>query len=131
MLRDLGAQRIISKASQDIHARLLLRNGADEVAYPERDSAERMATRLSAQNVFDYIELTDEYSIYEIPPLPGWAGRSLREIDVRNKHHLNILAIKTGEELHPMPGADYRFTGEEHVLALASKEDARKLLRKI
>ena len=131
MLRDLGAQRIISKASQDIHARLLLRNGADEVSYPERDSAERMATRLSAQNVFDYIELTDEYSIYEIPPLPGWAGRSLREIDVRNKHHLNILAIKTGEELHPMPGADYRFTGEEHVLALASKEDARKLLRKI
>ena len=131
MLHDLGARYIVAKASQDVHAKLLLRNGADEVAYPERDSAERTAARLSAQNVFDYIELTDEYSIYEIPPLPGWAGRSVREIDVRNKHHLNILAIKTGDERRPMPGADYRFTGEEHVLALASKEDARKLLRKI
>ncbi len=131
MLHDLGARYVVAKASQDVHAKLLLRNGADEVAYPERDSAERTAARLSAQNVFDYIELTDEYSIYEIPPLPGWAGRSVREIDVRNKHHLNILAIKTADGLRPMPGADYRFTGEEHVLALASKEDARKLLRKI
>ena len=66
MLKDMGAARVVAKASQDIHAKLLLRNGADEVVYPERDSAERMATRLSAQNVFDYIELTDEYSIYEI-----------------------------------------------------------------
>ena len=131
MLRDLGAQRIISKASQDIHARLLLRNGADEVAYPERDSAERMATRLSAQNVFDYIELTDEYSIYEIPPLPHWPGHTVRELDVRNKYRINILAIKRDDELRPMPGADYLFTGDEHVLALMSKEDARKLLRKI
>ena len=131
MLRDLGAQRIISKASQDIHARLLLRNGADEVAYPERDSAERMATRLSAQNVFDYIELTDEYSIYEIPPLPHWPGHTVRELDIRNKYRINILAIKRDDELRPMPGADYLFTGDEHVLALMSKEDARKLLRKI
>lgn len=131
LLKDLGARRVISKASQDIHARLLLRNGADEVVYPERDSAERMAARLSAQNVFDYIELTDEYSIYEIPPLEGWVGRTVREVDVRNRFHINILAVKRGEELRPMPGADYLFTGDEHLLALASKEDARKLLRKI
>lgn len=131
MLKELGARRVIAKASRDIHARLLLRNGADEVAYPERDSAERMAVRLSAQNVFDYIELTDEYSIYEIPVLESWVGRSVREIDVRNKHHINILAVKLGDTLRPMPGADYRFTGSEHVLALAAREDARKLLRKI
>ena len=131
MLRDLGAQRIISKASQDIHARLLLRNGADEVVYPERDSAERIAVRLSAEHVFNYIELTDEYSIYEIPPLPHWPGHTVRELDVRNKYRINILAVKRDEELRPRPGADYLFTGDEHVLALMSKEDARKLLRKI
>lgn len=131
MLHDLGAQRIVSKASRDIHAKLLLRNGADEVVYPERDSAERVAVRLSAQNVFDYIELTDEYSIYEIPPLDNWPGRTVREIDVRNKYRINILAIKRGEEIRPLPGADYLFTGDEHILALASKEDARRLLRKI
>ena len=131
MLHDLGARYIVAKASQDVHAKLLLRNGADEVAYPERDSAERTAARLSAQNVFDYIELTDEYSIYEIPPLSSWVGRSVREIDVRNKHHINILAVKDESGLRPMPGADYRFTGREHILALAAQDDARKLLRRI
>lgn len=131
LLKDLGAKRVISKASQDIHARLLLRNGADEVVYPERDSAERIAARLSATNVFDCIELTEEYSIYEIPPLESWVGRSVRDIDVRNRYHINILAVKTGEELRPMPGADYVFTGREHLLALASNDDARRLLKKM
>lgn len=131
LLKDMGAKRVIAKANRDIHARLLLRNGADEVVYPERDSAERIAVRLSAAHVFDYIELTEEYSIYEIPPLPAWIGRSVRQLDIRNKHRINILAVKLGETLKPMPGADYVFTGEEHVLALASTEDARKLLKKI
>ncbi len=131
LLKDMGARRVIAKASQDIHAKLLLRNGADEVVYPERDSAERMAVRLSAQNVFDYIELTEEYSIYEVPPLESWIGKSVRELDIRNRYHINILAVKQGEELRPMPGADYRFTGSEHILALASTEDARKLLKRI
>ena len=112
-------------------ARLLLRNGADEVVYPERDSAERLATRLSARNVFDYIELTDEYSIYEIPPLDSWVGRSVRDVDVRNKYHINILAVKEDGALKPLPGGDYRFTGREHLLAMAAREDAKKLLRKI
>ena len=131
MLKELGAKRVVAKASQDMHARLLLRNGADEVAYPERDSAERWAVRLSAQSVFDYIELTDGYAIYEIPAPQGWTGKTIRELDVRNSHRLNILAVKLEGELRPMPGADYRFTGQEHVLALASQEDAGRLLRSI
>lgn len=131
MLKDMGAKRVISKASRDIQAKLLLRNGADEVVYPERDSAERMAVRQSAENVFDYIELTDGYSIYEIPPLENWIGRSVREVDVRNRFKINILAVKEGGELRPLPGAEYVFSGKEHLLALASQEDARKLLRKI
>ena len=131
MLKELGAKRIIAKASQDVHARLLLRNGADQVAYPERDSAERWAVRLSTKSVFDYFELTDGYAIYEIPAPDSWTGRTIRELDVRNSHHLNILAVKRDGALRPMPGADYRFTGQEHVLALASQEDAHRLLRRI
>ena len=88
-------------------------------------------TRLSAQNVFDYIELTDEYSIYEIAPLENWVGHSIREVDVRNKYHINILGVKEGGELKPLPGGDYRFTGNEHLLAMAAREDAKKLLRRI
>ena len=131
MLKEMGAARVVAKAARDVHAKLLLRNGADEVVYPERDSAERLATRLSAQNVFDYIELTDEYSIYEIPPLESWVGRSVRDVDVRNKYHINILAVKAGGHLKPLPGADYVFAGDEHLLALAAKEVAKKLLKKI
>ncbi|MFR0860584.1 MAG: potassium channel family protein [Christensenellales bacterium] len=131
MLKEMGAARVVAKAARDVHAKLLLRNGADEVVYPERDSAERLATRLSARNVFDYIELTDEYSIYEIPPLDSWVGRSVRDVDVRNKYHINILAVKEDGALKPLPGGDYRFTGREHLLAMAAREDAKKLLRKI
>ena len=131
LLKDMGARRVVAKADRDIHARLLLRNGADEVVYPERDTAERIAMRLSAEHVFNYIELTDGYSIYEIPPLPEWTGHSVRDLNIRSKHKINILAVKQGDELRPMPGPDYVFTGTEHILALTSVEDARKLLKKI
>ena len=131
LLKDLGAPCVISKTDRDIHAKFLKKIGADDVVYPERDSAERMATRLSAQNVFDYIELTDEYSIYEIAPLENWVGHSIREIDVRNKYHINILGVKESGVLKPLPGGDYRFTGNEHLLAMAAREDAKKLLRRI
>lgn len=128
MLSDAGAKHICAKASADMEAKLLLRNGASEVVYPERDSAERIASRMSARNVFDYIELTEEYSIYEIPLPEGFAGHTIAELNVRNRFHINILAVKVGEKLCPLPGAAYRFTGSEHLLALASREVARSFL---
>ena len=131
LLKDMGARRVIAKADRDIHARLLLRNGADEVIYPERETAERMAVRMSANNVFDYIELTNEYAIYEIPPLESWIGKTIAELDVRNKYHINILAVKQNEDLRPLPGANYVFTGSEHILALTSVENAKKLIQKV
>ncbi|MDE6929618.1 MAG: TrkA family potassium uptake protein, partial [Lachnospiraceae bacterium] len=77
MVKEMGAKWVVSKASRDIHAKFLLRNGADEVIYPDRDLAEKMAVRYSANHVFDYIELTDEFSIYEIPPMSQWVGKSI------------------------------------------------------
>lgn len=131
LLKELGAKLVVSRAARDVHEKFLLRNGADEVVYPERDSAERVAMRTSATNVFDYIELTDEYAIYEIPPLASWVGKTIMELGIRNRYHINILAVKTGDVLRPMPGANYAFTGTEHILALAGREDVRKLLRKV
>ena len=131
LLSDIGAKYICAKAATDLEAKLLLRNGAGEVVYPERDSAERIAGRLSARNVFDYIELSEEYSIYEIPVPAHFAGHTIIELDVRNRYHINILAVKTGETLNPLPGASYRFSGSEHLLALASREAARRILEQI
>ena len=131
LVKEMGARYVISKANRDVHAKFLLRNGADEVIYPDRDIAEKLARRCSANHVFDYIELDDEYSIYEIAPLENWVGHSIREVDVRNKYHLNILGVKESGVLKPLPGGDYRFTGNEHLLAMAAREDAKKLLRRI
>ena len=89
LVKELGGKHVISKANRDIHAKFLLRNGADEVIYPDRDIAEKLAVRYSADHVFDYIELSDEYSIYEIPPLTQWVGKSLKESGIRNSYHIN------------------------------------------
>ena len=74
LLKEMGARYVVSKANRDIHAKFLLRNGADEVIYPDRDIAEKIAVRFSADQVFDYFELGGGFSIYEIPPLPEWIG---------------------------------------------------------
>lgn len=131
LLKELGARRVISKASDSVHAKFLLRNGADEVVYPERDSAERVASRLSANHVFDYIELTDGFSIYEIPPMDAWIGRTVEEVNVRRKYGVNILATKREGQISPLPGAEHRFVSGEHLLVLGRDEDVKRILKKI
>ena len=81
LLKEMGAKRVISKANRDIHAKFLLKNGADEVIFPDRDIAEKLAVSLSADGIFDYINLQDGYSIYEILPLPEWIGKTIKEIN--------------------------------------------------
>lgn len=131
LLRELGAKRIISKASRSIQANLLLRNGANEVVYPERDIAEKIAFRCSAQNLYDYFELSPEASIYEIPPMHQWLGKTIKEVNVRVKYHISILATKNGMEVAPLPPADHVFNKEEHLIVLGSRTDVEKILRHI
>jgi trk system potassium uptake protein TrkA len=131
LLKELGAKRVISKAGRDIHAKFLLRNGADEIVYPERDLAEKYAVRYSSNNLFDYIELTKDVSIYEIPPLDSWMGKSIREVNVRVKYHVSILATKVNGVISPMPPADHVFRENEHLMVLGNHSDITKILRQI
>ena len=94
LLKELGAKFVVSKANRDRQAKFLMKIGADEVIYPEKETAEKLAVRYNAKNIFDFIELTPEYSIYEIPILPAWAGRSISELNIRRKYHINIIAVK-------------------------------------
>ena len=128
LVKELGGRYVVSKANRDIHAKFLLRNGADEVIYPDRDIAEKMAVRYSANHVFDYIELTDEYSIYETPPLPQWVGKSLKESDIRNRHHINVLGTKRDGRANLMPPADYIIRSDDHMMVIGKKKDIDKLL---
>ncbi|MDO4267007.1 MAG: TrkA family potassium uptake protein [Eubacteriales bacterium] len=128
LVKEMGARYVISKANRDIHAKFLLRNGADEVIYPDRDIAERLAVRYSANHVFDYIELTDEYAIYEIPPLPEWIQKSIGALDIRNRYHINILGTKTNGKAYLMPGANYTIQADEHLMVIGKRTDVDKLL---
>ncbi|MCI8598882.1 MAG: TrkA family potassium uptake protein [Lachnospiraceae bacterium] len=131
LLKELGAKYIVSNAERDIQAKFLLRNGADEVVYPDRDMAERVAKKFSSDHVFDYVELTDDYGIYEIPLLREWPGKSIRELDFRARYQVSILGIKTGEELSLLPPADHIFQKEQHLMVIGKKKDVDKILHKI
>ncbi len=131
LVKEMGGKKVISKANRDIHAKFLLKNGADEVIYPDRDIAERLAIRLSANHVFDYVELTDEFGIYEIPPKKEWIGKSIREVNFRQKYHISILGMKKGEHTNLMPLADHVFTQEEHLMVIGQKADVDKLLKQL
>lgn len=130
LLKEMGARYVVSKANRDIHAKFLLRNGADEVIYPDRDIAEKASMKFSANHVFDYIELTDEYSIFEIPTMPEWCGKSILEVNFRAKYHISIIGIKVGDETSLLPGADHIFTAEEHLMVIGHNEDVGRLLKK-
>ena len=106
LLKEAGAKFVLSRASTEIQAKFLLRNGADDVVFAEKEMAERLAVKYSANNIFDYIQLTPEYAIYEIPTPKTWEGKTIRDKGVRVKYNLNILAIKRGATLIPLQKAE-------------------------
>ncbi|GFI62100.1 Ktr system potassium uptake protein A [Clostridiales bacterium] len=131
-LKELGAKYVVSKANRDIHAKFLLRNGADEVIYPDRDIAEKVAKKFTSDNVFDYIELTDDYSVYEIPPLPKWAGKTITESEIRPKYKISILGIKHNDgRVTMLPPADYEISADDHLMVIGSAGDVEKLLKQL
>ncbi|MGN1100258.1 MAG: potassium channel family protein [Christensenellales bacterium] len=130
-LKEMGAKYVIAKAERDIQAKFLLRNGADEIVYPERDSAIKLAIRCNANNIFDNIELTQDYSIFEIPVLPQWVNETLSSVDVRKKFKITIIAVKNNNVLFPIPSADYVFKPDDHVVVIGKHSDVFKLTSKI
>ena len=131
LLKRFDAKCVIAKANQNIQAELLLKIGADEVVYPEREIAEKLAVRYNARNIFDYIQLTSEYSIYEIPVLQSWIGKTIMEVDVRRKYRVNIIAVKKENSLNPLPGADYIFKPHEHIAVIGQATDVFKINAKL
>jgi len=128
-LKDLGAKYVISKASKDNHAKFLLRNGADEVIDPERDMAEKLAVRYSTDNLFNFIELTKDVSIYEINTAENWIGQSIKEVNFRVKYHVSILATKVGDKVQPLPSADHVFRVEEQLIVMGRHIDVERILK--
>ena len=130
LLKQYGARMIVSKAKQKIQADLLRKIGADEIIWPEKEIAEKLAVRYNADNIFDYIPLTAEYSIYELPVPAAWVGQSLTELNVRRKYQVTIIAVKHDTALDPNVGPDYRFVQGDHVILIGQSDRVFRLANK-
>ncbi|MDO4476198.1 MAG: TrkA family potassium uptake protein [Lachnospiraceae bacterium] len=128
LLKELGAQHVIARASRDRHAKFLLRNGADEIVYPEQQMADLTAMRCSADHILDYIPLNEDFGIFEIDVPPTWIGHTVQELDVRNRYHLNVMAIKRSGNLDLEIHADTHFETTDTVLVLGKSMVVQKIL---
>lgn len=129
LLKELGAKKVFSKADDDMQAKFLLRNGADEIIYPELEVATSLAVSESSDSIFDCIRLTADYSIYELQPLKRWLGKSLKDLNFRVKYNLTVIAAKKGAVIRPNLHPDYVFKEDEHLLVLGRGEDIQKIIR--
>lgn len=103
ILKELGVKKVTAKAQNDYHAKILNKIGADAIVHPERDMGRRIAHHISSDNVLDYLELTDEYSVAEIKANERLAGKSIVTLDIRNHYGISILAIKRGKQILVSP----------------------------
>ena len=129
LLKDLGAKFILARASRDVHEKFLLRNGADDVIYTEKETAERLAVKYGSDNIFNYIELNDEYSIYEIAVPSSWLNKSILKVNVRSKYGISILATKQGNNIFPLPKPEHVFTDSESLMILGKNEDVSRFIK--
>ena len=126
LLKELGAKKVVSRAARDVHAKFLLRNGADEVVYPERQLAKWSAIRYTSDHIFDYVELGKEYSIFEIEIPNEWDGKTVSAIDIRGRFGINIMAIRRDGRLDINITPDMVLTAGCHMLVLGSNKNIEK-----
>ena len=126
-LKELGVPEIVCKAHDEVHRKVLIKLGATRVMIPEKENAVRLAKSLSAPNVLDYIELSGEHGIVEVPAPAAWVGKSLMELQVRAKLGVNIIAIRRGEKITVSPAADYVIGAEDVVLIVGDNAALKKV----
>ena len=126
LLKELGAKFVVSRAARDVHAKFLLRNGADDVVYQEKQLAVWTAIRYSADHILDYIELDEEHAIFEILIPKDWIGKTVGELDIRNKHNINIMAFKHDGIMNLSIRSDTEIPAHDTMLVLGNIRDIQK-----
>ena len=126
LLKELGAKMVVSRAARDVHAKFLLRNGADEIVYPERQLADWVAIRYSADHILDYIELDEEHAIFEISIPEEWLGKTIGQLDIRKKYDINIMALKTNDIMNLKITSDTQLLKDSTMLVLGETKHIQK-----
>ena len=129
-LKELGVPYVICKAHDDTHREVLKKLGADRVVIPEKEQAVRLAKSLASRNVLDYIELSEDYGIIDVPAPASWHHKSLIELNVRAKLGVNILAVKRAGEITVSPSADFRIE-EGDIMVVLGDTTALKAVQKL
>ena len=128
-LKELGAKYVVSRAEQDGQAKFLLRNGANEVLYPEKQVAKWAAIRYSSNHILDYIELDDTHSIFEVNVPKDWEGLSIGQLDIRRKYNITVVAIKKDGKLSLSITPETILSGEQTLLVLGEYKAMQKCFR--
>lgn len=129
LLKEMGAKLVVSLAATDVQEKFLLRNGADEVVFPEKQLAKWTAIRYSADHILDYIELDEDHAMFEIPVPDNWAGRSIGQIDIRKKYSINIMGVKRNGKLELSISPDMVLEAGQTLLVLGKNKDLQKCFR--
>lgn len=128
LLKELGAKKVIARASRGVQEKFLLRNGANEVVYPEKQLAAWTAIRCTSEHILDYIELDESYSIFEISIPSEWAGKTILQLDLRGKYGINILGVRENGKLNMSITPDLVLTWEKPILILGQQRAVQKCL---
>lgn len=129
LLKELGAKSVVSRAERNVQAKFLLRNGANNVVYPEKQMAKWAAIRYSADHIFDYIEIDEQHAIFEVQVPKEWIGKSVGELDVRRRFGINILGIKRAGKTDVSVMSDTILSDDITVLALGEYKALQKCFR--
>ncbi len=127
LLKEMGVKHVIAKADDEFHGRMLTKLGADKVIFPERDMGQRMAHNLLSEKILDFIELSPDYSLMEIRPQAGWLNKPLGELNLRARHQINIVAIRSGDSVNAMPDMNTRIGENDVLLVVAATRSPDKL----
>lgn len=129
LLKELGAEFVVSAAKRDVQEKFLLRNGADKVVYPEKQMAKWTAIRYTSDHILDYIEVDDSYAIFEVQVPDNWIGKSIGRIDIRKKYNINILALKEYGNLNMAITPDTVLSSSITLLVLGDYKSLQKCFK--
>jgi len=129
MIKELGVKKVIAKAQNELHAKILYKIGADRVVFPEREMGIRVAKNLVSKNVLDFIEFAPDYSVMEVLVLDEWIGRSLIEIDMRSRYGINVMAIKHGDDINISLIGTYEIKKDDILIVIGNNSDLQKIER--
>jgi len=127
MCKEMGVGYVLAKAQSELHAKVLYKTGADKVVFPERDMGIRVAQSLVSNNILDYIELSPQYRLVEMAMIPAWEGKSLKELNIRVRYGVNVMAIRRGDHVNISPQGQDIIHKDDILVLIGSADDIKRL----